>query len=89
MKNHVDSFCNTVSRRIDVLRRAKAVISTESLKRLYDALVLPHFDYCSLVWDNCTDGFKDRLQKLQNRAGRIIIGDRYDASATITRNKLG
>ena len=37
-KNHVDSICNTVSKRIGVLRRAKAVISTESLKRLYDAL---------------------------------------------------
>ena len=71
------------------MRRVKSVISNESLKRLYKALVLPHFDYCSLVWDNCSNNSKDRLQKLQNKAGRIITGDNYDMSATNTRLKLG
>ena len=61
----------------------------ESLKRLYKALVLPHFDYCSLVWDNFSNNLKDRLQKLQNKAGRIITGDNYDMSATNARLKLG
>ena len=30
-----------------------------------------------------------RLQKLQNKAGRIITGENYDMSATTTRLKLG
>ena len=71
------------------MRRVKSVISNESLNRLYKALVLPHFDYCSLVWDNFSNNLKDRLQKLQNKAGRIITGDNYDMSATTTRLKLG
>ena len=87
-KYHIDNIYNTVSKGIVLQKRAKSVISTKSLKRLYDALVLPHFDYCSLLWDNCTDDWKDRLQNLQNKAGRIITGDRYDASATTARNKF-
>ena len=47
-----------------------------------------NFYYCSFVWDNCTGSLKDRLQKLQNKVGRVITGYRYDASATISRNKL-
>ena len=89
-KNLVDNICSTVSKRIGILKRAKTVTSSECLKRPYDALVLPHFDDCSLVWDNCTDSLKDHLQKLQNKAERVLTGHRYyDASATITRNKLG
>ena len=39
---------------------------------MYDALVAPYFDYCSEVWGCMGKGLCDRLQRLQNRAGRII-----------------
>ena len=50
---------------------------------------MPYFDYCSLVWDSCSNNLKDRIQKLQNKAGRVITGDSYYMSATNTRTKLG
>ena len=74
---------------IGVLRRAKRMISNASLERLFKALVLPHFDYCSLVWDNCSPDLKTQLQRLQNRAARVITGDSYYSSATETLSKLG
>ena len=43
--------------------------------------MLSHFDYCSLVWDNCCEYLTNKLQKLQNRAARIITGRTYDASS--------
>ena len=55
-KTHTNHVCKNVSKGIGVLRRAKRMISNSSLKRLFKALVLPHFDYCSLVWDNCSAG---------------------------------
>jgi hypothetical protein len=39
---------------------------------------LPHFDYCSLVWDIGNAYSLEKLQKLQNRAARVIIGKSYD-----------
>jgi hypothetical protein len=45
---------------------------------LYNAIVQPYFDYCSPLWDNCGIGLKDRLQKYQNRAARVITGATYD-----------
>ena len=36
---------------------------------------------CSLVWDNCCDYLKNRLQKLQNRAPRIITSKTYEVSS--------
>ena len=30
---------------------------------------------CARVWDNCSKTLQNKLQKLQNKAGRIITGD--------------
>ena len=49
----LNMFAKKVSKGIGVLRKVKDIISKECLERLYKTLVLPHSDYCSLVWDNC------------------------------------
>ena len=33
----------------------------------------PHFTYCSIVWGECSETLKDRLQTLQNKAARTIV----------------
>ena len=47
-----------------------------------------HFDYCSLVWNNCSKTLQNKLQKLQNKAGRIITGDCYETASDTVRTKL-
>ena len=44
----------------------------------YNALITPYFDYCDIVWGNCNKGLSDRLQKLQNRAARVITQSDYE-----------
>jgi hypothetical protein len=63
------------SKGIGILRRSKDLLDKDTLKTIYSACVLPHFDYCALVWDNCSKTLQNKLQKLQNKAGRIITGD--------------
>ena len=47
-------------------------IPKETDTQIYNALILPNFDYCIPVWV-CLSGYlSDKLQKLQNRAARII-----------------
>ncbi len=60
------------------MRRVKPFVPLPTLKILYNAVVQPYFDYCSPLWDNCGIGLKDRLQKYQNRAARVITGATYD-----------
>ena len=63
------------------MRRMKQFVPKSTLLRIYNAIVLSHFDYCSLVWGNCCEYLIDKLQKLQNRAARIITGSTYDVSS--------
>ena len=58
-----------------MLRRIRQFVLKSTLLRICNAIVLSHFDYCSLVWDNCCEYLTDKLQKLQNRAARIITGN--------------
>ena len=55
---------------------------------MYQSLVQPYFDYCSLVWGNCNQTCKDKLQKLHNRAARVITGNTYDVRSSEVLLKL-
>ena len=56
-------------------------IPKETAIQIYNALILPNFDYCSPVWD-CLSGYlSDKLQKLQNRAARIITKLPFDTNS--------
>ena len=50
----------------------------ETLKTLYTSIIEPHFRYCCSVWGCCGKTEIDKLQKLQNRAARIVANSSYD-----------
>ena len=47
-KENIDNLSVKVSRAIGVIRRAKKYVKQDALKLMYNSLVLPYFDYCSL-----------------------------------------
>ena len=47
---------------------------------LYKTLIEPHIRYCSIVWGNCGETLKDKLQILQNTAARIITKTTYNTA---------
>ena len=88
-EKHIDTICAKVGAGIGVMRRMKPFVPPETLKLTYEALVQPYFNYCSPLWDNCGIGLKDKLQKFQNRAARVIIGSTYDIRSIDVLNQLG
>ena len=50
--------------------------------------MLPLFDYCDVVWDNLTLTMADKLQKLQNRAARVITRKSYEVRSHDIRLRL-
>ena len=56
---------------------------------MYNALVMPYFNYCGAVWGNINKGLADKLQKMQNRAARILTFSNYDVRASVLLDELG
>ena len=55
---------------------------------MYQGLIEPYFSYCAPVWDGIGSKLSDKLQKLQNRAARVIIRSSYDASSSSVLEEL-
>ena len=64
--------------KLGILRKARKVIPRESCLTLYNAMILPVFDYCPVVWDSCSKADREYLDKLHRRAASII--ERYAVS---------
>jgi hypothetical protein len=64
------------------IRRVSSFMSRQNLLLIYNSLVEQRLNYCSEVWDTLSDGLSQKLQKLQNRAARIITKSAYDASSS-------
>ena len=56
---------------------------------MYNALVVPYFDYCSPVWGCIGKCQSERLQKLQNRAALIITNSDYMTPSSCVLHDLG
>ena len=82
---HIEEISKKISSAIGALKRIRPFISESTALQIYQALILPHFDYCSPVWDELSVTLSDKLQKLQNR---VITRSSYDTSASILLNRL-
>ena len=80
-QTHIDKLSKKVASGIGAIKRIRPFVPPPTLHYIYNSLIQSHFDYCNLVWGNCGKTLFDRLQKLQNRAARVLTFSSYDADA--------
>ena len=78
-----------ISRAIGLLKYAKHYVQEDTLRNMYLSIVQPHFSYCCSVWGCCGATKLKTLQKLQNRAARIVTGSPFDTPAAPLLQRLG
>ena len=72
-----------------MLKYSKKYLPLSTIQRMCKSLVEPYFRYCLPVWGNCGTTALQKVQKLQNRAARIVTNSPYDASALPLIKQLG
>ena len=88
-KNQIKSVTEKVSRAIGFLKFAKHFLPLSVVKNLYTSIVEPHFQYCCSVWGCCNSTDILQLQRLQNRAARIVTNSQFDAPSKPLIQSLG
>ena len=86
---HVEEKSKKISLAIGALKRIRPFITIDVANKIYKAIIQPHLDYCSTVWDGLGVTLLDKIQKLQNRAARIITQSSYYTSASSILEELG
>ena len=87
--SHIDSIIKKVSGGLRALKRARILVPHETLIMMYKALVQPYFDYCSSIWGGIGKCQSERLQKLQNRAARIVTHSDFNTRSFRLLDDLG
>ena len=77
------------SRALGILNYSEHLFQFETLKTQYMSIIEPHLRYSCSVWVCCGKTEIFRLQKLKNRAARIVINTGYDAPSMPLIRSLG
>ena len=67
------SVRSKVARAVGRVHRLKHLLPKRMFSLLYYSLVLPHLDYCNVIWGRTTQTNLQKLQTLQNRYARMIM----------------
>ena len=62
-----------ISRIIGILKKLQLVVPKNALLTIYNALILPHINYCLLVWGNKSS----KILQLQKKSIRAVSGAGY------------
>ena len=85
----INELIKKIASGIGALKRVRYFVPAATLKLIFNSLVQPYFNYCCTVWDNWNKTLAVKLQKLQNRAARVLTFSSYDANADALIDELG
>ena len=77
------------NRSLGLIMYAKKYLPSDVLDKMYRGIFEPHLSYCCSVWGCCSESKSSALQKIQNRAARVVTNSPYDVSAALLIQQLG
>ena len=72
-KQHVDKLLVKISKRIAVLGIIRNNLNVAVANKVYQSLVLPVMDYCDVAWSSIGKIERDKLDRAQRRAAKIVL----------------
>ena len=73
-ENHISTIKARTTNAIRNIARTSNILSQSSRKLLSEALITPHYNYCDVIYDGCSQKAKLNLQRNQNYAAKALLG---------------
>ena len=70
---HINNLIKRCNKYLYLVSHIKCYLSVPSRKPFYNAYIMPHFDYCCVIWGHCSAHLEDKLTKFPKRAARLIL----------------
>jgi len=71
-ESHISNIASKISKSIGIIRKVAHKIPQNTRIHLYNALIVPYFTYCHIIWSTASQTRLNRLNLLQKRAVRCI-----------------
>ena len=72
---HVSSLCKNASKKLHALARVAHYMTIEKRRIIMKTFINSHFNYCPLVWMFHSRSLNNRINRIQERALRIVYND--------------
>ena len=86
--DHITAIKKKTSNAIRNIARTSNILPLRSRQMLTEALVTPHYNYCDVIYDGCSERAKKNLQVNQNYAAKALLGRNKYSSATEALKQL-
>ena len=73
---HVKQCSKKAARQLNALSRISKYLSLNAKKHIFRSFIMSNFTYCSIVWHFCGVKNNSKLEKIQERALKIVYNDR-------------
>ena len=96
-KEHIESLCKKASQKINALSRLASSMNFEQRRLIMSSFVIFHSSYCPVVWMFHSRKLNTRINRLHERALRVVYRDfdssfeellRRDSSTTLHQRNL-
>ena len=84
-RDHIRRVCEKVGGMGGIVRRLKNLIPVNAKVLLYTSAIMPHLTYFHLVWHFCTASDSRKLERLQERALRLMYNTTTDSHDTLLK----
>ena len=84
MSIHISNLCKTVNFHIRNLWRIRRFITQDACHHAVRALVLSRIDYANSLLFGAREADIKRLQRLQNKAARLVLGLHVDGTGALS-----
>ena len=84
---HIKNLCKKAGQKLSALLRISPYLDENKKKLLYCSMIKSQFNYCPLVWMFCSRKSNNLINKVQERALRLITND-YQSSFNFLLNKF-
>ena len=76
-KHHIANISSKLSRSIGVLSKLRHFLPSRIMVSIYNAIILPHLNYCNEIWGKTYKVHVDKLYILQKRAIRLVTNSDF------------
>ena len=84
--DHITKICRKGNSKLSTLSRLARYLSIKQKRLLYMSYIEAQFKYCPITWMFCSRSYNNKINKLQERALRLIYDD-YESSLDVLLNK--
>ena len=88
-RDHIEAVRRKCFAGLSKLKRLRNVLPPGIKKKVFCALVQPHLDYCSVVWQECLHEMQQKLERVQKYGMRLILSQPPRTPSETLRKALG